>query len=208
MSEIIVDVREPLKIRELATKVESIPVDILIIGEVRKYAIERKTVSDYWKSVVDGRLWRQMRELERLRDEEGFVPLLLIVGRWDRLMKVAGITLPQYFGMQLALSTFGVTPLWATNDESSIVAIKYLAAKAGQKPSHTRVTIPKPIERTLEEERMDVLCAIRGIGEKMAEKLLATGLTLREIFQKDVCDLIDILGEKKAKHFVEVVAKR
>lgn len=205
LAEVIVDVHEPVYVKELATKVEKIPVDILIVGEYRKYAIERKTTSDYWHSVTDGRIWRQMRELERLRDDENYVPLVLIVGRWEKLMKIAGITLPQYIGMQLALSTFGVTPIWVTNKEASVKAIRYLAAKAGQKPSNARVTIPKPLTRTLEEERIDVLCAIRGIGAKTAESLLRTGKTLREIFSADKDFLSGILGESKANHFLEVV---
>ena len=205
MSEVIVDAREPEYIRELATRVEVLPVDILIIGEHRKYCIERKTVSDYWNSVVDGRLWRQLREMERLREEENYIPLVLIVGRWDRIMKMFGITLPQYIGMQVALSTFGVTPVWVTNTSSCVSAIKYLIAKAGQKPSHLRISIPKPASRSLEEERLDVLCAIRGIGPKTAEEMMKRGGTLRKIFNMELAELEEIIGQKKARHFYQVV---
>ncbi|MEM0478296.1 MAG: ERCC4 domain-containing protein [Candidatus Caldarchaeum sp.] len=208
MAEVIVDAHEPEYIRELADRVETLPVDILIIGEHRKYAIERKTVSDYWNSVTDGRLWRQMRELERLRDEEGYIPLVLVVGKWEALIKRFGITIPQFIGMQLALSTFGVTPIWVSNKESSLVAINYLRAKAGKPRSHPRVTIPKPMSRTIDEEVMDVLCAVRGIGEKTAEKLLGTGKSLRELFSADLDFLVGILGESKAGHFYEVVNYR
>jgi ERCC4-type nuclease len=206
VSEIIVDSREPSYIKALATRVETMPVDILIVGEYRKYVVERKTTSDYWHSVVDGRLWRQMREMERLRDEEGYIPIVLIVGRWDKLMKQHGITLPQYLGMQVALSTFGVTPVWVTNKDACVFAIKYLAAKAGQARSYARVTIPKPMTRTLEEERTDVLCAIRGVGPVTAEKLLQNGNSLRQIFNMGLEELSEIVGEKVARHILEVVA--
>lgn len=208
MAEVIVDVREPAYVKALADRVETLPIDILIVGEHRRYAIERKTVSDYWSSVTDGRLWRQMRELERLRDEEGYIPLVLVVGRWESLIKRAGLSLPQFVGMQLALSTFGVTPIWVSNRESSLFALRYLKSKAGRPRSHPRVTIPKPVERTIDEEVMDVLCAVRGIGERTAEKLLGTGKSLKELFSADREFLVGILGESKAGHFYEVANHR
>lgn len=206
MSEIIVDIHEPEYIKALATRVETLPVDILIIGSERKYAVERKTASDYWASVVDGRLWRQAKELERLRDEEQYIPLILVVGDLRKIIKIHKATMIQYIGMQVALSTFGLTPVHVGNKDAAVLAIRYLATKAGQKPSHPRATLPKPLSRTLEEERIDVLCAFRGIGPVTAEKMLSRW-ALYEIFNLDKERLVEELGERKAQHFLEVLGR-
>jgi len=174
------------------------------VGEYRKYAVERKTVTDYWGSVVSGRLWNQLRELERLRDEEGYIPLLLVVGDWGKAIRMFKLTLPQFVGAQVALSTFGVTPVYVRNKQHAFDAIRYLDSKSGHPPSGYHVSIPKPVERSLDEERLDVLCAIRGIGPKTAEQLKKLG-TLRQIFNMSFEELTQVLSSKRAAHFLEVV---
>lgn len=200
---IYVDAREPLIYRELG-EAKPLPCDFLIVGEHRKYAVERKTITDYWNSVVNGRLWNQLRELERLRDEEGYIPLLLVVGSWGKVMRMLKLSLPHILGAQVALSTFGVTPLYVSNKQQAVAAIRYLDSKAGQTPTRHRVTIPKPVERSIEEERLDVLCAIRGIGPKTAEEMLRLG-SLRSLFSMSVEELEPVIGRRRAEHFVEVV---
>jgi len=200
---IIVDSREPAYIKAIADKTEALPVDMLIIGEFRKYAVERKTTSDYWNSVIEGRLWRQLRELERLRDEEGYIPILLVVGNWGKVIKMRNLSIPQYIGAQLALSSFGVTPIWVSSKDDSVTAIKYLNSKAGQKQTYSRITIPKPLTRTVEEERLDLVGALRGIGSKTAEEILAKYKSpyrfFTEVMNKSE-ELKALIGEKRLLH--------
>ena len=83
----------------------------------------------------------------------------------------------------------------------------FLNEKADRKRTFARPNIPKPIERTLDEERIDVLRAIRGIGEKTAIDLLQAFGSVKGVIDAEYPALRAILG-KKADHFMEVVRGR
>jgi ERCC4-type nuclease len=203
---IIVDVHEPRHLRALADEVREMPVDYVIIGSERKYMVERKEVMDLWKSVQDGRLWRQLKYMEDARSE-GYVPILLVEGSLGKLFRFAETMTPRKFmGLQLAFSSFGVSVV-QLSPRMVKPFIRFLNEKADKKRSFERPNIPKPIERTLDEERIDVLRAIRGIGEKTAIELLETFGSIREVVNANDGDLRDVLG-KKADHFIEVVRGR
>jgi ERCC4-type nuclease len=200
---IIVDVHEPDSLKALADEVREMPVDFIIVGSERKYMVERKEVMDLWKSVQDGRLWRQLKYMEDARGE-GYVPILLVEGSLGKLFRFAETMTPRKFmGLQLAFSSFGVSVV-QLSPKMVKSFIKFLNEKADRKRSFERPNIPKPIERSLDEERVDVLRAIRGIGEKTADELLRRFTTVANAVNAPEEDLREILG-KKASHFIEVV---
>lgn len=203
---ILVDVHEPEWVKRLAHEVREIHVDILVVGSERKYAVERKTATDFWDSVIDGRLWRQLTYMERLRDD-GYIPILLIEGNMFKLLRlVKGMTPIKFIGMQVGLSSFGVTVVQVPNKEFTAIFIQYLDKKSGQKRSYDRPNIPKPADRTLEEERIDILRAISGIGTKTAEVLLAEFGTPLGAFIAEEEELRKIL-KSKTDHFLRVIGR-
>lgn len=203
---ILVDVHEPERIKKLADEVRELGVDVMIVGSHRKYAIERKTDLDLWNSTVDGRLWRQLVYLEKCR-EDGYIPLLLVEGNLMRLLKVVkGMTPIKFIGMQVALSSFGVTVVQVPKREYTEIFILYLEQKAGRPRSYERPNIPKPEDRTLEEERIDILRAIKGIGTKTAEALLAEFGTPLGAFIAEEEELRKIL-KSKTDHFLRVIGR-
>lgn len=201
---IIVDVHEPEKVKALADEVRELPIDVIIEGSERKYAVERKTILDFWNSVKDGRLWKQMKYLEDMRNE-GYVSFLVIIGSWSKVFKFAKTMTPiKMIGMQVALSSFGVSVVQLPNHEWFLIFLNYLKNKSGQKRSYSRVNIPKPITRTLWEEQVDVLRAIDGIGEKTAEKLLQKFGSVKSVVNASREELFEVL-KSKTEHFLEVV---
>jgi ERCC4-type nuclease len=204
---IIADVHEPDRLKALADEVRSLPVDYIIVGSERKYMVERKEVMDLWKSVQDGRFWKQMAYMEEARESEGYIPILLIEGSLFKLFKFAeGMRPRNFMGIQVALSSFGVTVVQLPSRMVPDFLI-FLNEKADKKRTFARPNIPKPIERTLDEERIDVLRAIRGIGEKTAVELLQAFGSVKGVIDAEYPALRAILG-KKADHFVEVVRGR
>jgi ERCC4-type nuclease len=200
---IIVDVHEPGHLRALADEVRELPVDFVIVGSERKYMVERKEVMDLWKSVQDGRLWRQLRYMEDARGE-GYVPILLIEGSLGKLFRFAETMTPKKFmGLQLAFSSFGVSVV-QLSPRMVKPFIRFLNEKADKRRRFERPNIPKPIERSLDEERVDVLRAVRGIGEKTADELLRRFTTVAGVVNASEGDLQKVLG-KKASHLIEVV---
>jgi ERCC4-type nuclease len=185
---IIADVHEPDRLKALADEVRPLPVDYIIVGSERKYMVERKEVMDLWES-------------------EGYIPILLIEGSLFKLFKFAkGMRPRNFMGIQVAFSSFGVTVVQLP---SRMVAdfLIFLNEKADRKRTFARPSIPKPIERTLDEERIDVLRAIRGIGEKTAIELLQTFGSVKGVIDAEYPVLRAILS-KKADHFMEVVRGR
>jgi len=202
---IIADVHEPERLRALADEVKELPVDYIIVGSERKYIVERKEVMDLWNSIKDGRLWRQMKYMEEAR-EEGYIPILLIEGSLGKLLKFArGMTPKKFMGIQLAFSSFGVTVV-QLSPRFVPLFLKFLDAKSGKKRRYYRPNIPKPIERTLFEERVDMLRAVKGIGEKTAEELLEAFGNIVNVVNADEKKLRQIL-KSKTDHFLKVLGR-
>jgi DNA excision repair protein ERCC-4 len=84
--------------------------DIMVFGS-QTFLIERKTESDFVSSLLDGRLFKQMRNLAETSDVNGYVPCLLFVGdKWKiwkfrniKPIQVAGAlnTIQFKFGIQI-----------------------------------------------------------------------------------------------------------
>jgi ERCC4-type nuclease len=191
-------------VKDLADEVRELPIDLIVEGSERKYAVERKTVLEFWSSVKDGRLWKQLHVLEEMRND-GYIPLLVVVGSWAKLFKVAEKMTPiNFIGMQVGLGSFGVTVVNLPKQEWFLLLVKYLEAKAGQKKTFSRPNIPKPVTRTLLEEKVDVLRAIDGIGEKTAMKLLERFGSIKNVMNAESQDLEEIL-KSRLSHFLEVI---
>ncbi len=84
---LIVDSREDQKIiKELKFKGIEFQVDALnygdyiLLGEDAKIVIERKSITDFMSSVVDGRIWQQLKGLEQYKD---YQILIVIEGFYD-----------------------------------------------------------------------------------------------------------------------------
>lgn len=84
--------------------------DIMVFGN-QTFLIERKTESDFISSLLDGRLFKQMRNLAETSDVNGYVPCLLFIGdKWKiwkfrnvKPIQVAGAlnTIQFKFGVQI-----------------------------------------------------------------------------------------------------------
>jgi ERCC4-type nuclease len=201
---IIVDVHEPDDLKALADEVRELPVDYIVVGSERKYIIERKEVMDLWSSVKDGRLWRQLLYLEKAKEEENYIPILLVEGYLTKLLKFATSMTPiKLMGLQLAFSSFGVSVVQVKEGWSKLF-LKFLNKKAGQKRRYSRPNIPKPVERSIVEERIDMLRAVSGVGDKTAEALLGKFGRIIDIVNAGDAELREVL-KSKADHFIEVV---
>lgn len=62
---------------------------------------------------------------------------------------------------------------------------------------------------TIEDEQIEILCGIYGLGKKKAINLLTTFLTIQNVFKAEIKDLIQIkgIGTKIATHIYEISNK-
>lgn len=203
---IIADAKEPEQYRRVAAETRNIEVaDYLIIGQHRKYAIERKTVTDLLSSRNDGRLWKQLEALASMAETEDYIPMLIVTGNWGKLFRMKKLRLKDFFALQSSLAPYRVPLIHFLDERFLIPFLRYLDEKAGKKPSKTYVNIPKPKERTIYEERIDVLAAVSGIGPRTAEKLLKKYGNIYNIANASVEELADIIGANKAEHLRQVL---
>ena len=200
---IIANANEPEKYRKIADEVDNITIDYLVIGDVAKYCIERKTLDDLVKSVNDGRLWEQLKVLSELR-KEGYRPILLIEGELWKMFKMKRLTLKKWHSFQVAIASFGVPIVMISGYNQFSLIMSIINEKCGKKTEYKRPTIRKP-ERTIEEERIDMISAVSGIGSKKAETLVKEFKTIDKLCDTSLEALESILGSKTALHLMEVL---
>jgi len=199
---IVADANEPEDYRKMADRVDSLPIDYIIDGERRRYAIERKTVMDLLSSVRDGRLWDQLESLVLLK-QDGYIPIVVIEGLVYSYLKSGKMTLAQWLGIQSGIASFSVATIMVSGKKQLKFLLDMLSKKAGQKREYVRPTIRKSKKRSIRDERVDMLSAVSGIGIKTAEVLI-------DAFQSPygVClnaEKLDVLIGSKAVHLKEVL---
>lgn len=202
----MVDIFEPDKLKAIADKVENIQVDYFIVGKKKKYAIERKTWSDLFSSLKEGRVWDQLTRLKNLQ-AEGYEPRLLIEGHKFILFKYKKITQAQIAGIEEAILSYGVPIMYADTQDLTIMKLKLMDQKAGDTTEWQRPTIAKT-GRTPQEEAEDVLAAIDGIGRKSANKLIKYFGTVKEAINGEIFEVASVIGVREAKHFEDVINRK
>ena len=200
---VIIDSREPEEYRKLGDETATLNVDAVICGEHKQFVIERKTPSDLFRSLYDGRLIEQLIELAESR-EQGFTPLLVVQGSIWKYGRQKGFSFREIMAVQLTPAMFGVPIVQVFGFEGYKELIEVLKEKAG-KPAQPRLPLPKKKELSIEEERVLMLCGIKGIGSERAKQILERFKTIRGVVENAV-RLNEVLGDGKLyKHVLEVI---
>lgn len=211
------DIFEPQQIREAADKVEDLKLDMLVVGDAKKYCIERKQVFDLMSSIREGRIWNQLERLKKLQESDGYLPRLIIEGDKQKLfnfekvkvrrgLKGVAFGRSQYIGLLNSIIDFGVPIIYTDNVEDTILTLKNLNKRAGDLSAFVRPTIQKGSGRKVHEEQEDVLSAISGIGNITASKLLKKYGTIQNVWEVEIHELELIAGINTAKHIKEILS--
>lgn len=208
---IIVDVHEPKKWQEIGDKVDNLGVDFVIKGEFGKYVIERKTLSDLMHSIRSRRFWAQLDRLLEWQEKE-YKPICLLHGSIHKRMnaRYATCSLPQWVGIKVAImESKGISVYYAINETEAKMYINKLNEKVGNDMQEWQIpAITKKAGRDVEQEAIDVLMAVYGIGFKTAKKLLIKFGSLSDIFVASDNDVAKVLGDKKSQHLFDVLSYR
>jgi len=207
---IIVDSREPEKFRKIGDRVEDIQVDYIVEGEYGKYAIERKTLEDLIASVRSGRLWKQLDRLIELEENYGYEPVLVIHGNIYKRMRARFLkmSLSWWIGTQLAILRKGVGVIYLPSEDAFEALIKTIDKKVGEQKEWSRPHICKKSNRDIREEAEDMICAVNGIGRKTGKDMLKVFGSVKGVVNAEYEELKHVIGERLAKHFIEVVQYR
>ncbi|MAG10758.1 hypothetical protein CMI44_00395 [Candidatus Pacearchaeota archaeon] len=163
---------------------------------VKDVAIERKTISDFQRSMINKRLFKQLEELQQYKNK-----LLVIEGYDEEEIyndKPKGVSGNALRGFLLSIILKHKIPtIFSKNAQDTARFISVIANKR-----QTEISL-KAKKRILnkKEQMQFILEGFPGIGPKNAKKLLEKFSTLQNIFSAPQEGLKKVIG-KKAEVFI------
>ena len=201
---LVVDVNEP---EDLPERLRELGVDL----EVRRLApgdyvlgpigIERKTLTDFFNSLIRKRLFEQV---QRLRDA---YPQPLVILEGD-LSEISTFKHPQsVLGALLAIETKERVPILTTADKEQTALLLSILWKGQEKGAPEYGLRHKPKALSLGQRQRFLVEGLPSIGETLARSLLERFGSVRAVFDASEEDLRKVpkIGEVKAAEIVRLV---
>lgn len=167
-------------------------------------AIERKTAEDFLQSIVDKRLFPQVKEITSKYEK----PILILEGK-DLYGKRA-IHPEAIRGALISIVVdFRLPIIWTLTPQETARMIHTIARRE-QTERETRIYIAEKIPGSLKDMQERVLTGLPGIDQILAKRLLETFNTLEAIFTTSEEQLSQVkgLGEKKAEKIRKVITAK
>jgi Fanconi anemia group M protein len=196
MKPIIIDYREkqslvPSSLMKLGLEIEfrELKVADYIVGGV---VIERKTISDFISSMLNGRMSRQLEDLKQYPTK-----LLIIEGFDEQELyndhEIEGVNPNSIRGFLLSISLKHKIPIIFTKDAKDTA--NYILVIARKKQTQARLNVKKKAFNKKEQLQF-ILEGFPGIGPKAAKKLLEEFKTIKNIINATEEQLQKTLGKK------------
>jgi len=215
MVEVYVDTREPKDVLEwlCKLKVTSIPSkldagDYYVPGE-KSFLFERKTATDFAKSISDKRIWMQLKNLNRSNADfkavivEGSIAQIPRFTKWRDSAIVAVLLTIRY--------KFDVDVFFTPNSRYTALLI-YAAAKMvqGEKKVRLKSLVVNKKAETEDEAVLKIAEMLPGVGPATAVELLSHFGTLQNIANADFSQLVEVprVGKKTARSIYDIFRHR
>ncbi len=204
---LIVDANEPEdipeKLRDLGVEfeVKKIAPGDYVLGPV---GIERKSLNDFFSSLVKKRLFEQV---QRLRDA---YPQPLVILEGD-LAEISTFRHPQsILGALLALETTERVPVLTTADKDQTALLLSVLWKKQDKAAAEYGLRHKPKGLSLDQRQRFLVEGLPSVGETLARNLLMHFGSVRAVFNASEGELKQVakIGDVKAAEIVKLVAAR
>lgn len=159
---------------------------------VNNIAIERKTVSDFISSMINGRIRHQLEEIQQYENR-----LLIIEGIEEQELynddNEKGVNANAIRGFLLSISLKHKTPIIFTKNEEDTAKFIFVLSRKKETESSLNVT-KKSLNK---KERMQfILEGFPGIGPKNAKRLLEKFKTIKNILNSSMEELEEVIGKK------------
>ncbi|MDO8538414.1 MAG: ERCC4 domain-containing protein, partial [archaeon] len=207
---IYVDTREQASqsARELQLKDDVIVrVKQLDIGDfvlADQIGVERKTVSDFLQSMIDGRLFNQLISLAANYER----PLIILEGDMQELYSLRNIHPNAIKGAMASIALNYRIPIIFTKDLNETVEWLYLIAKREQlgKDKDIRLRVGRKAV-TEKELQQFIVESLPSVGPTLAKNLLKHFGSVKKVFNASEKQLVKVekIGEKKAKEIRKIV---
>jgi Fanconi anemia group M protein len=162
--------------------------------------IERKKASDFEQSIIDGRLFTQAEKLKN----EFKKPLIVIIGNDFERIKPKALS-----GAFISLIVdYSIPLVFLNNEEEFAEFISKIVEREG-KPVKERKTNFSRKNTDFKLQKINVVEALPGVGPQLARKLLQKFKTLKNLFNADEKQLMEVegVGKIKAKKIKDLILK-
>ena len=203
---IIVDYREKNSL--VASYLINLGFDVefkeLKIGDyvVKDTIIERKTISDFISSMINGRLLKQLEELKQFENK-----LLIIEGISKQEIYTdenSGVNANAIRGFLLSILLKHKIPIIFTKDSEDTA--KFIDVLSRKKAKDVKLNAGKKILNKKEQMQF-IIEGFPGIGPKSSKELLKKFSSIQNIINAPIEDLKQILG-KRAENFIEIIGRK
>lgn len=179
------------------------PADYVV---AENYAVERKEIHDFFRSVFDGRLFEQAERLARTYENA----CLVVEG--DTLNEVRFMQNPQVFwgAMARIIADHNIAAIFTPNEKHTAIFLCALARKLQEEEKRKVVVRHKPKTYTLKERQLLAVQSLPKVGPERAEALLKRFGSVRRVFQATKRELLSVkgLGEKTAQAIIDFLDTR
>ena len=192
------------RIRQRGARVEVKQLDIGDFVVSSDIVIERKTLDDFVKSIYDGRLFKQLVNM----NEKYAKPIVIIQGEKKHL---SGISESAFYGaLASALADFKVPIFFASNEKEVSELIFHIARREQmEKKRDTRIREGRKPASLADNQRY-IVSGIPGVSGVLADRLLSRTETVENLFSTTELDLhkIEGIGEVIAKRIRELATAK
>ncbi len=191
---------------EILKKLCEVRIKQLKIGDYilsDELAVERKTAPDFVKSIIDRRLFEQLRDLK----ENFKKPILLVEGDPTLFTNVHENAL---FGAIASVIESDVNVVFTRTPRESALIMYHLARRAQQELNKSLAIREKRKMKTLKEQQEFLVAGLPNINKKLAEELLKHFKTPEKVFSATEAQLMHVkgIGKEKAKKIKEILTTR
>lgn len=188
-------------------KVIQKPLDIGDYVLSKDVCVERKTVSDFVSSMIDGRMFPQLINLR----QNYLKPLIILEGNTAELFTLRNIHRNSIIGALTSIALDYQVPILYTKDSKETAEYLYVIAKREQKERDKEVRLRVGRKGlTLAEQQRFIIEGLPMIGPLMAKSLLEKFGSIKAIVDADEKQLqtVENLGKKKARLIQKVIREK
>lgn len=194
-------VRELVK-RETAIEPTHLPVGDYIISE--RICVERKLVSDFLQSLIDGRLFSQLKKIK----SEYQCAILILEGEGlftSRKIHTSAI----YGALSSIISDFNVPIISTANAKETAEMIRALATREQLENKRMPEIRGEKHAMNMQERQRFIVESLPNVSALLAHRLLEQFGSVHALFQADEQELTNVkgIGKKTAKEIKDVIEK-
>lgn len=193
------DVVKELSLMNITVVPGNLNVGDYIISEV--VGIERKTVEDFIQSMIEGKLFLQVKALKNNYPK----PILILEG--ESLVTTRKVSQNAIFGALASIATDFGMPIIPTKDAKETALLLSLIAKRETEEGRIPRVRGEKGCMSLSERQQFIVESLPNISAVLAQRLLSHFDTVKEIFNADIDDLMKVngIGKKTAEEIVNLL---